>query len=520
MSMIQNPVLRGFCPDPCMIRSGPDYYLATSTFEWWPGVNLFHSRDLARWEQIESPVREPGQLDLRGDPNSGGIWAPDLSTDGKRFYLLVTDVKTKKGRWYNTHNYLLSADTMAGPWSQPLYLNSIGFDPSLLHDTDGKCYLVNMVNGFRGVLVQQLDLATGTLVGPRHKVYSGSGIGCTEGPRIYHIGDWYYLLVAEGGTGYEHCVTVARSADVFGPYETMPGNPLLTSDRQDPDGLQKCGHASLVQSPDGGWYLAHLCARPNRSKGCILGRETAIQRIAWQDGWPRLADGGRFGRSQFEGPAPAADFVPRTMPERDDFDADCLLPGYASPRAPLGNKMDLQSRPGWLRLYGQESLNSWHNVSLIARRQQEAEMTASTRMEFVPVCPEQMAGLTYYYDSMNFYLLAKTCDDEGQPLLALLKSDTGAIEDCVQPIPLTDRGVLELRVQTSPDGAQAGFAFRQGESDWQTVGEPLSTEILTDEHCRGFTGAHVGLYAHDMAGLGAFADFDDLAVHFHAPDHS
>lgn len=336
MSIIQNPVLRGFCPDPCMIRSGPDYYLATSTFEWWPGVNFFHSRDLARWEQIESPLRDPGQLDLRGDPNSGGIWAPDLSTDGKRFYLLVTDVKTKKGRWYNTHNYLLWADTMAGPWSQPVYLNSIGFDPSLLHDTDGKCYLVNMVNGFRGVLVQQLDPATGTLVGPRHKVYDGSGIGCTEGPRIYHIGDWYYLLVAEGGTGYEHCVTVARSADVFGPYETMPGNPLLTSDRQDPDGLQKCGHASLVQSADGGWYLAHLCARPNRSKGCILGRETAIQRIVWQDGWPALAQGGRFGHSQFEGPTPAADFVPRTMPERDDFETGSLLPGYASPRAPLG----------------------------------------------------------------------------------------------------------------------------------------------------------------------------------------
>ena len=148
MKTIQNPILRGFCPDPCMIRTGDDYYIATSTFEWWPCVNLYHSKDLAHWEQLPSPLREPGQMDLRGDPNSGGIWAPDLSWDGQYYYLLVTNVTTKKGRWYNTHNYMSRAASITGPWSQPVYLNSIGFDPSLLHDTDGKCYLVNMVNGF------------------------------------------------------------------------------------------------------------------------------------------------------------------------------------------------------------------------------------------------------------------------------------------------------------------------------------------------------------------------------------
>lgn len=146
MKTIQNPILRGFCPDPCMIRTGDDYYIATSTFEWWPCVNLYHSKDLAHWEQLPSPLREPGQMDLRGDPNSGGIWAPDLSWDGQYYYLLVTNVTTKKGRWYNTHNYMSRAASITGPWSQPVYLNSIGFDPSLLHDTDGKCYLVNMIH--------------------------------------------------------------------------------------------------------------------------------------------------------------------------------------------------------------------------------------------------------------------------------------------------------------------------------------------------------------------------------------
>lgn len=143
------------------------------------------------------------------------------------------------------------AASITGPWSKPLYLNSIGFDPSLLHDTDGKSYLVNMVNGFKGVLVQEIDRETGALLGERRKVYSGSGIGCTEGPRIYHFGDYYYLIVAEGGTGYAHCVTIARADNVFGPYETMPDNPLLTSDRDDPDALQKCGHGSIVKTQAG-----------------------------------------------------------------------------------------------------------------------------------------------------------------------------------------------------------------------------------------------------------------------------
>ena len=342
MKTIQNPILRGFCPDPCMIRTGDDYYIATSTFEWWPCVNLYHSKDLAHWEQLPSPLREPGQMDLRGDPNSGGIWAPDLSWDGQYYYLLVTNVTTKKGRWYNTHNYMSRAASITGPWSQPVYLNSIGFDPSLLHDTDGKCYLVNMVNGFKGVLVQQMDPETGALLG------------------------------------------------------------------------------------------------------------------------------------------------------------DCV---------------NLTVRPGWLRLTGQESMNSLHHVTLVARRQQEHEMQAETRMDFAPVCPEQMAGFTYCYDSMNFYLLGKTCAEDGTPVLELLKSDTGVVEDVCDPVPVPD-GTLDFKLTTTPDGGMAQFYYRQPQGEWQSIGPACPTDILTDEHCRGFTGAHVGVYAHDMAGLHNHADFDYLNVHF------
>lgn len=512
MGTIDNPILRGFCPDPCIIRTGEDYYIATSTFEWWPCVHLFHSRDLAHWEMIESPLREPEQMNLGGIPNSGGIWAPDLSWDGAWYYLLVTNVTTKKGRWYNTHNYMSRARDIRGPWSQPIYLNSIGFDPSVLHDTDGRHYLVNMVNGFKGVLVQEMDPDTGELLGERRKVYSGSGIGCTEGPRIYHIGDWYYLIVAEGGTGYSHCVTVARAATVYGPYETMPDNPLLTSDQNDLATLQKCGHGSLVETPAGVWYMAHLCSRPDENHGSLLGRETALQEIVWQDDWPRLSCGGRIAQRQVHVSSQIEGTPTMAMPEVDDYTESVLAPYYVVPRMPLGGAMSLTQRPGWLRLIGQESLNSTYHVSLVARAQQEHSMQAQTRMEFSPRCPEQLAGLVYYYDTLHFYILGKTCDEDGALQVVLLQSDAGNIVDVCDPIPIEEDTALELRLTTDEDGRTVRFCMRTGDGSWQAVGGQCDTSILTDEHCRGFTGAHVGLYVHDMAGLRCHADYDYLRV--------
>lgn len=470
--MIQNPVLRGFCPDPSIICVGEDYYIATSTFEWWPGVKLFHSRDLKHWEQIPS------------------------------YYLVYTDVKTKKGRYYNTHNYMICTDDIYGEWSEPLYLNSIGFDPSLFHDHDGRKYLVNMVNGFKGVLVQELvcskeereeggslTVCAGApqwkLTGERRKVYSGSGIGCTEGPHMYHIGDWYYLITAEGGTGYGHCITLARSKSVWGPFETAPENPVLTSDKEDLTALQKCGHGDLVETPEGEWYLVHLCSRPLAGqKWCTLGRETGIQKVYWdENGWLKLSAGGRFARL----------LVPEPGEER-----------FA----------DLSARPGYLRLRGQESMNSLHHVSLIAVRQQEVCARAQTSMEFEPDYPEQAAGLAYMYDAMNFYIFVKTADENGRSVLTLLKSDAGVITDEMEPLQAMRDEKIELRAETSTDGANVSFSFRQQSGQWQMVKEGLSTQIVTDEHCRGFTGAHFGMYIHDMTGLAYYADFDYFEIQY------
>ena len=518
--MIQNPILKGFCPDPSIIRVGEDYYIATSTFEWWPGVRLFHSRDLQHWEQIPSPLRRESQLNLIGDPTSGGVWAPCLSYDGERFFLIYTDVKTKKGRYYNTHNYLIYTDDIYGDWSEPVYLNSIGFDPSLFHDTDGRKYLVNMVNGFKGVLVQELDQEF-HLIGERKKVYAGSGIGCTEGPHIYHIGDWYYLIVAEGGTGYGHCVTMARAKTVWGPFETAPENPILTSNSEDMTALQKCGHADIVETPSGEWYMVHLCSRPlNGEKWCTLGRETAIQKMIWdEDGWLRLKAGGRFAGSETETPKGITEVYLEDEEKGffDDFDADTLHVRYSSPRADYNGFADCRTRRGYLRLTGQESMNSLHHVSLLGVRQQTVSCYAETKMEFEPEYPEQLAGLTYMYDAMNFYIFGKTVTEEGQTVLTLAKSDTGVVTDEIDPIPVPKEREIKLRANVAEDGTYVQFYYCiEGEDTeievWHQAGGCYTTEILTDEHCRGFTGAYFGMYIHDMTGLSFTADFDYFSV--------
>lgn len=537
--MIHNPILRGFCPDPSIVRAGEDYYIATSTFEWWPGVKLFHSRDLKHWEQIPSPLRRLSQLDMTGDPTSGGVWAPCLSYDGQYFYLVFTDVKTKKGRYYNTHNYMVYTDGIYGEWSEPVYLNSIGFDPSLFHDTDGKKYLINMVNGFKGVLVQEIEPGSWKLVGERRKVYAGSGLGCTEGPHMYHIGDWYYLLVAEGGTGYDHCVTMARSRSIWGPFETDPENPVLTSDREDLTALQKCGHADFTDTQNGEWYLVHLCSRPlGGKKWCTLGRETAIQKMCWsEDGWLRLEEGGRYACTLTREPAGIAEHLSAHMNRsfHDDFELEehggNVLPGgsrgfyddfekkkldvrYVSPRAPYDQFADCSARPGYLRIRGQESMNSLHHVSLLAVRQQEAAVTAETSMEFRPDYPEQLAGLSYMYDAMNFYIFGKTVTEEGSQVLTIIKSDGGVITDEIQPIPVEEMQAVKLRTVVSDDGTEVRFYYCPGDGEWTEAGCGYTTEIVTDEHCRGFTGAHFGMYVHDMTGLGLHGDFDYFSMEY------
>ncbi|MFF7337661.1 glycoside hydrolase family 43 protein [Streptomyces sp. NPDC008163] len=532
---INNPVLPGFHPDPSILRVGTDYYLATSTFEWLPGVTLHHSRDLVHWRSLGGMLDQARLVELTGRPDSGGVWAPCLSyTDGE-FHLVYSDVTNLSGAFKDVRNQVITAPTPQGPWSDPVPFPSHGFDPSLFHDDgpggDGRSWALWMEwdhrpgrHPFGGILLQEWDRAARRVTGPVHRIFTGTGLAHTEGPHLYHRDGWYYLVTAEGGTGWNHAVTVARARRPEGPYATDPAGPLLTSAGHEDHPLQKAGHGSLVATPAGEWFLAHLVARPLTPRGaCVMGRETAIQRIDWTpDGWPRLADAPgedpAAPRTTVPGPAlPPAPFP--DPPARDDFDAPDLGPLWSTLRRhPSPDWLSLTERPGHLRLRGAQSLGSTHHQSLVARRQQSSGLTFTTAMSAEPGSPLQMSGLVHYYNSTLWHYLHLTWDEELGRVLRLGVCDHGAYREPCAPLPVGD-GPLELRLTVR--GERARFSVRPpGRDAWQPAGPELDTSPLSDEnatqgdpdtgHFRtwGFTGAFIGLCAQDLTGAGAPTDFD------------
>jgi xylan 1,4-beta-xylosidase len=544
MSVIQNPILPGFHADPSICRVGDDYYIATSTFEWWPAVRIHHSRDLVNWRHHSYAVTRTSQLDLKGHPDSTGIWAPCLSHAHGQFWLIYTDVRSMIGAYKDSHNYLVTAPSMDGPWSEPVYLNSSGFDPSLFHDNDGRSWLLNQQwihhpdkHPFNGILLQEFDRNSAQLVGPVKNIYRGTPLGVVEGPHLYRRKGWYYLLTAEGGTFYEHAVSLARSENIAGPYETLPDNPLLTAHQQQTDGLQRAGHASLVQTPNDEWYLAHLCGRPLERTGpnaahnqpangyealhCNLGRETALQLLRWrEDDWPEVDAGPHQAKNtpRMQVPAPALPAAPGPAePERDDFDAPTLSPHLNSLRVPVDLRwLSLTERPGHLRLRGRESLMSLFAQSLVARRQQHFNCRVQTQVDFEPLHFQQMAGLVAYYNTSNHAYLHVTAHPEtGARLLRLAVNRDGALTEPVPPVAIAP-GAIELRVEFAH--AHYQFAYCSKGGAWLNYGPALDTAMLSDEAAThieggfarsfGFTGNFIGIACQDLAGTRHVADFD------------
>lgn len=524
MTSITNPVLPGFNPDPSICRVGDDFYIATSTFEWYPGVQIHHSRDLVHWRLLTRPLTRASQLDMRGEPCSCGIWAPCLTYADGLFWLIYTDVKRFDGDVKDVYNYLVTAPAIEGPWSDPISLNSSGFDPSLFHDDDGRKWLVNMIwdhrsgrNRFGGILLQEYSVSERRLIGPVRNIYQGTPLGLVEGPHLYRRGDWYYLMTAEGGTGYDHAVTLARARTIDGPYETHPEAHVITS-RFDPTApLQRAGHGSLVETSAGEFYLAHLCGRPIPGpRQCPLGRETSLQKVVWgTDGWPRLAHGGLVPAVEQPAPAGLVSHPWPPAPSRHDFDAPDLPLDFQWLRTPRAERLfSLSERPGHLRLFGRESVGSWYEQSLVARRQQAFRFQAETIVDTEPATFQQMAGLIAYYNRFKFHYLAVTADDEGHRVLTILSCNGDWPEGgltAVLPVavPLPDGPV---RLGLDVDGVVLRFRYAPSGGDWQPIGPALDAGLLSDEGGRGehgsFTGNFVGMAANDQTGAGLPADFD------------
>jgi xylan 1,4-beta-xylosidase len=515
---IHNPILRGFNPDPSILRVGKDFYIATSTFEWFPGVQIHHSRDLANWQLITRPLTSANQLDMLGNPDSGGIWAPCLSYSDGLFHLIFTDVKYWKRDPYKiAYNYLVTAPEITGPWSEPVFLNSSGFDPSLFHDDDGRKWLLNILwdhrkqnNRFAGILLQEFCPNTRRLIGPVTNIFRGTDRGLVEGPHLYKYNGWYYLLTAEGGTEYAHACTLARSRNIEGPYELHPDKHLLSSMGHPEALLQKAGHGSLVETAEGEWYLAHLCGRPIDGRHCTLGRETAIQKCIWQnDGWLYLEQGGSVPVIEVDAPK---NFHPAPLAEHKwngYFDQQELDINFQSLRQPITNDwLSLTERPGFLRLKGMEPTVSTFRQSLIARRVQSFDISVETSVEFQPITFQQMAGLIAYYDTENHYYLRISHEENIGRTLNIIATDAATSSEILEKdIPLPSEGTVRLRLAIKSGALR--FEYATVGQEWQRVGPTLDAAILSDDYSHlGFTGAFVGLCCQDLSGQRLHADFD------------
>jgi xylan 1,4-beta-xylosidase len=527
---IRNPILPGFNPDPSILRVGDDYYIATSTFEWFPGVQIHHSRDLVHWRLLTRPLTRAGQLNMLGDPDSCGIWAPCLSYADGTFYLVYTDVKrygrtTQAGSagasLRDTHNYIVTTTQIDGEWSDPIYINSSGFDPSLFHDDDGRKYVVNMLwdhrpgrNRFGGIVLQEYSLKERALVGARHVIFEGTDIGFTEGPHLYKRNGYYYLLTAEGGTGWGHAVTLARSRSLTGPYELHPDTYILTSRHRPDIELQRAGHADLVETQNGETYMVHLCGRPLRNRGrCTLGRETAIQRMAWcDDGWLRTADGQGLPYSESDAPALPPHPFPAPAP-REDFDSPALPLDFQWLRSPWPDELfSLTARPGHLRLYGRETIGSTFRQALVARRQQAHCCTAATVVDFDPDHFQQMAGLVCYYNGSKFHYLYLSHDAALGKHLRVMSCLPDQVQSDAFSAPVAIPGGVPVHLRAEIDYERLRFAYSLDGRNWNWLPGHLDASVLSDEAAApgtpNFTGAFVGMCCQDLAGTRRPADFD------------
>ncbi|WP_203423566.1 glycoside hydrolase family 43 protein [Sinorhizobium sp. BG8] len=529
--MIRNPILKGFNPDPSICRVGDDYYIATSTFEWYPGVQIHHSRDLVNWRLVRRPLERASQLDMRGNPDSCGVWAPCLSHADGLFWLVFTDVKRFDGNFKDAHNYIVTAPSVEGDWSDPAYVNSSGFDPSLFHDDDGRKWFLNMQwnhrtesyggapksPAFDGILLQEWDPAARSLVGPVRNIFAGSQLGLVEGPHLFKRNGWYYLTTAEGGTGYDHAVTMARSRTIDGPYETHPDTHLITA-RDYPDApLQRAGHGQYVETPDGQAYHTHLCGRPLPPKRrCTLGRETALQKCVWRDdGWLYLEHGTPVPALEVSAPFGASLAVQHSG-QQYDFEQAELPVDFQWLRTPKPERLfSLAERPGHLRLFGRESIGSWFEQSLVARRQEHHAFRAETVVEFAPDTYQQAAGLAHYYNRHKFHAVAVTLHERLGTVVTIF-SCAGDYPDSRLTFPAESgvpvgEGPIELRAAV--DGNTLQFFWRHsGDDRWAAIGPALDAGVVSDEGGRGehgsFTGAFVGMFAFDTSGRARPADFD------------
>ncbi|MCB8928442.1 MAG: glycoside hydrolase family 43 protein [Ardenticatenaceae bacterium] len=495
----QNPIIPGFYPDPSICRVGEDYFLVTSTFEYFPGLPIFHSRDLVNWRQIGHVLDRPSQLPLDGLKASHGLFAPTIRYHDGTFYVINTLVLN----FESVRNFIVTATDPAGDWSEPYWLDDApGIDPSLLFDEDGRCYYTGnrippegeQFRGHREIWLQELDLHSMQLVGERVGLWAGAlreGVHA-EAPHLYKKDGTYYLMIAEGGTAHDHAVTIARSETITGPYVGHLRNPILTHRHLGLDyPIVGTGHADLVETQHGDWWMVLLAMRPYDGYFYNLGRETFLVPVRWEEGWPVVSPGN--GRVECQHPAP-------NLPEQrwpqppacDQFDAPQLADCWNLIRTPREKIYSLAERPSHLRLFLRpETLAEQANPSFVGRRQQHINFTAQTVLAFTPQQANECAGIALLQND-NFHFRFVLCQtDAGETAVRLIKRAAGE-ETTLAELPVNgDRFYFKV----SAKGQAYNFYVATQPGEWQTVKEGVDGRILSTPVASGFTGAYLGMYA-------------------------
>lgn len=510
MATYKNPVRRGFFPDPSVVRVGDDYYMVNSSFQYFPAIPISHSRDMIHWRIAGHAVTENKYLDLSSIPDSHGIWAPDISYHDGLFYIFATlrlpgslpaGDGVKNGRVLRRQLMVTAADP-AGPWSAPAWLEVDDIDPSHFVDDDGTHYMI-IAPGVRAVRLSD-DCRT-VLSGPR-TVWAGTGAGHEEGPHLMKKDGWYYAILAEGGTGYGHRITVARSRQLFGEYEPSPYNPVLQ--QHDATALiQRTGHGKLVCTQNGDWWVFYLCSRQNGGQYTTIGRESALDPVHFTpDGWFAVNHG--KGPS-LENDAPRLPSVVFEEKSRDDFDMPVLDKRWEFVRNPFDGAWSLTERPGFLRLWTCDGLlGEIQARNTLVRREEELSFDASTCLEFSPARDGEQAGLVSYYGIVN-YLRWSLCFHSGRRVLRLV-ANKGYGEELVAEV--RDVPAKPVFLKEEARGQRRTFSYSYDGQEWTTVAE-VKTTFLSDEGVpsghKHHTGTLTGIYANN-GGRGSRipADFD------------
>lgn len=499
-----NPVLPGFHPDPSICRIGKRFYLVTSSFEYYPGLPLFASDDLVSWEQLGHVLDRPSQIDLRGAPASGGLFAPTIRHHDGVFYVACTNVSA------GGHFLVTTRDLDAG-WSDPIWIDQNGIDPSLYFEGDAVYFTSNvqpdpagpheLTPPFRrGIQQSRIDVRTGAVLeGPRF-IWAGTGARYPEAPHLFRRGDYYYLLIAEGGTEYGHMASIGRSGSPWGPFEPSPYGPVINH-RSTASPFQAMGHADFIELPADEWWTVCLGVRPSGGwPHHVLGREVFLAPVQWTaDNWPVVGDHGRISavlpRPQLRSPAP------RTQPARDDFDDPRFAPTRTSVRGPAEG-VSLGTRPGFLTLQPAGRPIEHSSPCFIGRRQQHHGFHAAAPIVFEEARDGDEAGLMVRMNETHFYALGVRCHRRGRQVL--LRQRFGHID--LASVLGTFPPDKEITFTLRSDGIR--YFFEAAAAHRRVAAQPVDVRFVSTEIAGGFTGAFIGLYATSLGNESGVAHVD------------